>query len=233
MVTRRAEMHTLLSSCRENLGVFLPILIIAVLLCGCGRRSRAPIPPTAPPGSVETGIASWYGHPFHGRKTANGETYDMEKMTAAHKTLPFDTYVEVRNLDNNKRTTVRINDRGPFVDGRVIDLSKKAAREIDMIGPGTAKVRLTILDGPKTKTVEGPGYTVQVGAFRRQDFAEDLARRLKKKYQHVSVNRVKSSDRTFYRVRVGHEPDIKQARKLAERLENEKGVDQAVVLMLK
>ena len=95
--------------------------------------------------NTQTGIASWYGKPFHGRKTANGETYDMNQMTAAHKLLPFNTRVYVMNLDNNESTVVRINDRGPFVKGRVIDLSRKAAIEVGMLLKGTARVRLEIL----------------------------------------------------------------------------------------
>ncbi len=93
-------------------------------------------------------MASWYGEKFHGRSTANGERYDMHGMTAAHPTLPFGTVVEVRNLDNGRSVRVRINDRGPFVRGRIIDLSYAAAREIEMIGPGTARVELTLVRRP-------------------------------------------------------------------------------------
>ena len=91
-------------------------------------------------GYQERGHASWYGEPFHGRKTANGETYDMNKISAAHKTLPLNTWVEVRNLDTNKVLAVRINDRGPFIRGRIIDLSREAAKEMDMLKTGVAKV---------------------------------------------------------------------------------------------
>ncbi len=90
-------------------------------------------------GSTEIGIASWYGHPYHGRQAANGEIYDMEKLTAAHRTLPFDTWVRVENISNGKTVEVRITDRGPFVGDRIIDLSHAAAREIEMIGPGRCK----------------------------------------------------------------------------------------------
>ena len=83
--------------------------------------------------TTETGIASWYGYPYHGRRAANGEIYDMEKLTAAHRTLPFGTWVRVTNLTNSKTVDVRITDRGPFIDGRIIDLSKAAAREIDQV----------------------------------------------------------------------------------------------------
>ena len=99
-------------------------------------------------GSYEAGIASWYGPGFHGRTTANGETYDMYAMTAAHKALPFDTWVRVVNLDNSESTVVRINDRGPFIEGRVIDLSRSAAEDISMVWPGTAQVQLLIVDEP-------------------------------------------------------------------------------------
>ncbi|HIE29617.1 TPA: septal ring lytic transglycosylase RlpA family protein [Candidatus Poribacteria bacterium] len=95
--------------------------------------------------SGQYGIASWYGPPFHGRLTANGEIYDMSKLTAAHKELPFNTRVRVTNLDNGKSVVVRINDRGPFVKGRIIDLSKEAARMIDMVNAGISVVELSIL----------------------------------------------------------------------------------------
>jgi rare lipoprotein A len=99
-------------------------------------------------GYREQGIASWYGHPFHGRKTSNGEIYDMNEMTAAHTTLPLPTWVEVTNLTNGKRIIVKVNDRGPFVGKRVIDLSYAAANALDMVRGGTAKVEVRALEGP-------------------------------------------------------------------------------------
>jgi rare lipoprotein A len=97
------------------------------------------------------GIASWYGEDYHGTKTANGEIYDMESLTAAHRTLPFHTMVRVENLENGKSVTVRINNRGPFVQGRIIDLSRKAAREMDIITAGLAQVELHLVnDGDST-----------------------------------------------------------------------------------
>src|SRR4051812_47794453 len=127
-----------------------------------------PVPPPPPPAPAapkeslytETGVASWYGHPYHGRIAANGERYDMEELTAAHRTLPFDTWVRVVNLLNDKAVDVRITDRGPFVDGRIIDLSRAAARAIDVIGPGTAKVRVEVTSMPST--VKPGTYGVQV-----------------------------------------------------------------------
>jgi rare lipoprotein A len=127
----------------------------------------------------ETGVASWYGEPFHGRRTASGEVYDMEAMTAAHRTLPLGTVVRVDNRDNRRSVVVRINDRGPFVRGRIIDLSRAAARRLDMLGPGTARVRVTVI-----QAVENPGLPtwecieLQVGAFHDSELAAALRRRV-------------------------------------------------------
>jgi rare lipoprotein A len=136
--------------------------MILVALTGCARTAKTKVPssPVRPAkiGSTETGIASWYGHPYHGRRSASGEIYDMEQFTAAHRTLPFGTWLEVTNLQNRKVVDVRINDRGPFVDGRIIDLSLAAARTIDMVGPGTARVKLKVIAGPSSSTnVPSPG----------------------------------------------------------------------------
>jgi rare lipoprotein A len=131
-----------------------PVLIVVVsaIAASCAHRvNRASL--AVPPAHVkktETGVASWYGAPYHGRQTASGEIYDMYKLTAAHRDLPFQTWVEVENLSNGKRVDVRINDRGPFVGHRIIDLSQTAAKEIDMLGPGTARVRLTVVAPPET-----------------------------------------------------------------------------------
>jgi rare lipoprotein A len=128
------------------------IAVAAVFASGCGHRTRASVSPpiarTTKPariGTTETGIASWYGVPYDGRRTASGEIYDMRQLTAAHRTLPFNTWLQVTNLTNGKRVEVKVNDRGPFVRGRVIDLSLGAASEIDMVRQGTAKVRLKVI----------------------------------------------------------------------------------------
>jgi rare lipoprotein A len=126
--------------------VIASLLVVATLAAGCASTPRpAPASGSAPRGWTETGVASWYGQPFHGRRTASGETYDMRRLTAAHPTLPFGTRVRVRNLDNGKEVEVRINDRGPFLKQRIIDLSRRSAESIDMIGPGTARVRITVV----------------------------------------------------------------------------------------
>lgn len=139
-------------------------------------------------GDTQKGIASWYGPKFHARKTSNGEIYDMYASTAAHKTLPMNSMVKVDNLENGKSVIVRINDRGPFVSGRIIDLSNKAARAIDMVGKGTAKVKITILGfnakiartlEEKKETATVGKYYVQVGAFRRYEGAKITQRKFK------------------------------------------------------
>jgi len=109
--------------------------------------------------TLESGLASWYGGKFQGRVTSSGEVFDTNRMTAAHKSLPFGTMVRVVNLDNEKSTVVRVNDRGPFVDGRVIDLSRAAAERIDMVGTGVARVSIEVLAFPPES------YAIQVGAF--------------------------------------------------------------------
>jgi rare lipoprotein A len=132
-----------------------------------GGPPRPPCPPG--PGWTEVGIASWYGNPYHGRTTASGEVYDMEARTGAHRTLPFGTRLRVDNLDNGRTATLTINDRGPFVEARILDVSRRIARELDMLGPGTAQVRITVLEAP------GPSrcWMVQIGAYERERDARD------------------------------------------------------------
>ena len=190
-----------------------------------GKRDHAPrILPGA--GYTEEGNASWYGIPFHGRHASNGEVYDMNKLTAAHRTLPFDTKVRVTNLSNGKSTIVRITDRGPFVEGRIIDLSMAAAREIDSIGPGVVPVRLEIL------TAINPAagfFTVQVGAFRDRNNAERLRERLSAWYSPIFIQNYDSPDGLFYRVRVGKVPGEEAARQIGEQLRNREGFTPFIV----
>jgi peptidoglycan lytic transglycosylase len=136
-------------------GLRIGLLVAVVGLAGCGTSSPRftsgdrEVPP--PDNQQLTGIASYYADDFNGRRTANGEIFDMHQLTAAHRTLPFNTLVRVHNLDNGKMVTVRINDRGPFKDNRVIDLSLAAAKRIGLIANGTAPVRIEILQlGPST-----------------------------------------------------------------------------------
>jgi peptidoglycan lytic transglycosylase len=188
-----------------------------VLLSACGHKKvQVKAPQAVPLSSRELeGLATYYAEPYHGRKTASGEIFDTYKdMTAAHRTLPFNTLVRVTNKANGREVDVRINDRGPFVDGRVIDLSVRAAREIDLVRPGVAPVRLTIL---KLAEVTKPmGFAVQVAAFENRQAAEDLKDRLDKSYSGVSIQTF-TEERTFYRVRIG-EPDLESANKTASEL---------------
>jgi len=164
---------------------------------------------------VEEGVASWYGVPFNGRRTSNGEIYDMHQFTAAHRTLPFSAVVRVTNMRNGKQTEVRINDRGPFVADRVIDLSLSAAEAIEMVGTGTAPVRLEILSGPNPQV---GFFGVQVGAFRNQENAERLKADLATRYSPVSIATYDSPSGTFYRVRVGRLPTETAAGQFAGQL---------------
>ncbi|MBS1841324.1 MAG: septal ring lytic transglycosylase RlpA family protein [Acidobacteria bacterium] len=186
------------------------------------RKSKAADIPAATPNSIytEEGNASWYGAPFHGRKASNGETYDMNKMTAAHRTLPFNSMVRVTNLNNGKSTTVRITDRGPFVDNRIIDLSKAAAQEIESIGPGVVPVRIEVLSGPDPFS----GYfTVQVGAFKDKGNADRLKERLSVAYAPIYIQQVNLDEGNFYRVRVGRVSGEQDAQKLGETLRAKEG----------
>jgi rare lipoprotein A len=197
-------------------------LALAMLIAGCAKKkpaARTPAPPRV--GQTETGIASWYGHPYHGRRAANGETYDMEKLTAAHRTLPFNTWVRVENLTNGRTVQVRITDRGPFIDGRIIDLSRAAARQIEMIGPGIVNVRVTVLAAGDGKRGEGV-FAVQAGVFRQQRRAEQLKRALSKRYDPVLVA-PRAGSKTEWQVIVGREPTEEAALALARQVKEVSG----------
>ena len=168
----------------------------------------------------EEGLASWYGHPFHGRSTSSGETYNMYDLTAAHRTLPFGVRVRVHDLENGQSVEVRINDRGPFIEGRIIDLSYAAAQAIQMVGSGTALVRLEILNaGAIPGPAAEPGvYSVQVGAFKDRSNAERLKARLESQFGPVVIQSFDRGDGLFHRVRVGRETTEDSARALAAQL---------------
>lgn len=184
-------------------------------------------------GFVQTGIASWYGRKFHGRKTSNGERYNMYGMTAAHKTLPMNTWVRVHNLENNKKIVVRINDRGPFVHGRIIDLTYTGAKQIGIADKGTARVRVTALGratsySQKTKrpvsfkTVDywKGNFTVQAGAFQMKATALSYQHRLSRIYPnaHAHIRKFTDDRGTFYRVRIGKFTNLKDAIRFSRKL---------------
>lgn len=196
-------------------------------LSGCAHKrhvARATPPTPSIPSQIpatETGIASWYGHPYHGRAAADGEIYDMEKLTAAHRTLPFGTWVRVTNLGNGKTVEVRIIDRGPFIDGRIIDISHAAAQTIDMIGPGLAQVRLDILSLPAASASTN-WFAVQAGAFADKDRAEKLRSLLEREYGPARLV-LRVGTPALWRVLVGRENTEQAAAVLANRVRTEVG----------
>ncbi len=181
------------------------------------------------PTGSETGVASWYGYPYHGRHAANGEIYDMEKLTAAHRTLPFGTWVRVVNLRNERAVAVRITDRGPFVDGRIIDLSRAAARAVDMIAPGTDAVRLEVIGLPEG--VVQDLFAVQVGAFQDRRNAERYLRIMKSRYGSARIA-IREGEPTLWRVLVGSETTLEGAAQLAARVRAESSEPSAFVARL-
>lgn len=197
----------------------------AVCLIGCARTPVAPpvekpSPPYTVGGTVyyplskvrdykEQGVASWYGPDFHGRKTSSGETYDMYAYTAAHRILPFGTKVQVTNLSNGKSTAVKVNDRGPFVKNRIIDLSFSGAKQIGLIGPGTAVVEVKVVEVPESLPQNWSGtFCVQVGAFAEQKNALRLKAQLALHYSPVSILASEARQGLLYRVRVGNYPTL-------------------------
>ena len=214
------------------------LIFLAALTFGCGRKKHSSsFPGRTPIATTEVGIASWYGHPYHGRQAANGEIYDMEKPTAAHRTLPFGTWIRVTNLTNNKSTDVRITDRGPFIAGRIIDVSHAAAREIDLIGPGISQVRIDIIPAPAPATVAAAPlpalspileidvpatYAVQVAELADRARAEDMRATLVRNYGSAQIV-LRQGRPALWRVLVGHEASIDRATELAGRLQREIG----------
>jgi len=209
----------------------LALAAAAAFVSGCAhkKRARAPAPPRAVrPGYAETGVASWYGHPYHGRPAANGEIYDMEKLTAAHRTLPFNTWIRVVNLTNQKSVDVRIIDRGPFVHGRIIDLSHAAAREIDLLGPGIGRVRLEVIREPQT--IAPALFAVQVGAFSQRPNADRLRAQMATRYGSAKVV-VRSGSPDLLRVLVGVESTEDAAEALAQRIRENSSENNAVFVV--
>ncbi|HTW66408.1 MAG TPA: septal ring lytic transglycosylase RlpA family protein [Bryobacteraceae bacterium] len=203
--------------------VYSALACAAITLAGCAHKHPIALRTPAPPRIVdgETGLASWYGHPYDGRAAADGEIYNMEAFTAAHRTLPFGTWVRVVNLSNSKTVDVRITDRGPFVERRIIDLSHAAAGAIGLIGPGVAPVRLDILSVPATNAAQN-WYAVQAGAFLDRDRAERLRATLGQEYGSAQLV-LRSGNPPMWRVLVGRAPSIDAANTIAQRIRQEQG----------
>lgn len=214
-----------------RLAVTSTALLCGIFFSGCGRKhqraarvpqapqpvgetSRRPKAPSAVPvGYTEAGIASWYGVPYHGRPAADGEIYDMETLVAAHRLLPFNTWLKVTNTANNQSVNVRIIDRGPFVEGRIIDLSKAAARAIGLLGPGVGAVRLEVISAP-ADIPSNDFYAVQVGAFSVQANAERVRAHYAERFGNAQLA-VRQGATPVWRVLVGKEPSIAAAQQLA------------------
>ena len=198
------------------------LLVLLGSLSGCSKKAA---PPPAPAAAItESGVASWYGHPFDGRKTANGETYNMEQMTAAHRTYAFGTVVRVHNRANKQSVEVRINDRGPFVAQRVIDLSHGAAQQIAM--PSIATVDLEVISRPRQRAAEN--FAVQLGASPLRSDAELLQRSLAARYGTARL--IFRDGSQTWSVLAGMEPTAEAADRLRQQIGTEFGPAFVVLL---
>lgn len=238
---------------------------VSILLAACaGRMPQAPsyprgIPPSQRPyqvngvwyypipsaqGYVEKGIASWYGEDFHGKQTSSGEIYDMYGMTAAHKILPLGTHVKVTNLLNQSSVIVRINDRGPFVAGRIIDLAYTPAQRLGIVGPGTAPVIVeavqvatpysengkTVWDVEPIRDFQHGNFTIQIGAFENVANALKVRAAMREEYSEVRIVPPSYYDRDrYYRVQVGKFDELSKAQKEAVRIQQTRFPDAFVV----
>jgi len=187
------------------------LLAISLVSTSCTRKAAEP------QSAAQIGVASWYGVPFDGRLTASGEIYDMTKLTAAHRTFPFGTVLRVESLVNGAKVEVRVNDRGPFVQGRIIDLSRVAAQAISMTG--TASVRLEVVSIPPTRAADL--FAVQVGAFPQRQEADRLRQQMEHEYGTARLV-FREHDQTW-RVLVGLQPSVESANVLARQLDKEAG----------
>jgi rare lipoprotein A len=180
------------------------------------------VSPDARPLFIETGMASWYGAPYHNRRGSNGEIYDMNAMTAAHRTLPLGSIVRVTNVKTGHAALVRITDRGPFVEGRVLDLSYAAAQKVDVWRPGVARVRLEVLQTP-VPLAQGGRWAVQIGGFGEADTAHNLADHLSRRYQTAKVVCFSSPVGEWWvRIRV-RDDDRERAEEVARETQTQQG----------
>ncbi len=196
----------------KQIKIFIIFLIIFISGCATKRSYYIYHAPTKPMkayvGYQETGIASWYGSDFHGRPTASGEIYNMYAMTAAHKTLPLGTYVKVTNLENGRSVIVKINDRGPFVKGRIIDLTYAAAKKLGMAKKGIARVRITVVKSPflykNSRFHYSRYYAVQIASFTIYSNAKSFKKILSRYFIKTYIKSTYVNGRKFYRVLIGN-----------------------------
>jgi rare lipoprotein A len=207
----------LLSPLRAS-SVFLFALVATAIVIACSTPPKPTYFPGYPIGYVERGVASWYGPGFHGNRTANGERYDMHKLTAAHRTLPLGSIATVRSTSSGREVTVRINDRGPFAKGRVLDLSMAGAQALGMIGGGTDRIELRVI-GFQGRTPDMGSLRVQVGSFAEQQNAVNLLERARRLYPGGRIQPIDLPEGRRYRVHVGEFKTERQAESAASRLE--------------
>lgn len=201
------------------LRLILLFSFFAATLTACSGPSKPAYFPGYPVGFVERGVASWYGPGFHGNKTANGERYDMHQLTAAHRTLPLGSIAIVRSMSSGREVTVRINDRGPFAKGRVLDLSLAGAQALGMTGPGTDQIELRVV-GYQGRTADMGVLRVQVGSFSDQQNAVNLLERANHFYSGGRVQAIDLPEGRRYRVQIGQFATEAQAEAAASRLES-------------
>ena len=209
---------------------FQHLSLVLCFLLSVSCSSPAPKPtyfPGYPIGYVERGMASWYGPGFHGNKTANGERYDMHKLTAAHRTLPLGSVAVIRSTSTGRQVTVRINDRGPFAKGRVLDLSLAGAQALGMIGLGTDQIELRVV-GFQGRTADMGFLRVQIGSFAEQHNALKLLQQAQRVYSAGRIQTVDLPDGRRYRVQVGEFRTEAQAESAALRLESDLSVQSFV-----
>lgn len=201
-------------------------LVLPILVTGCATNRYEPPRPDA----TIRGVASWYGKDFHGKPTASGVIYDMYGLTAAHRELPLGTIVDVKNLENGRKVRVEVNDRGPFIRGRVLDLSYGAARELGMADAGLAKVEIRIVSVGQGRSgpIRTSRYTVQVGAFRDRANAVELEQRLTGSFPDVKL----LSANGWHRVRVGSFRKSSEAEDVRRALARQ-GLEAAVIAVPK
>ena len=210
-------------SCWSRCLVILVASIVIAMLEACSGAPKPVYFPGYPIGFVERGVASWYGPGFHGNKTANGERYDMHQLTAAHRTLPLGSIAVVRSMSTGRQVTVRINDRGPFARGRVLDLSLAGAHALGMIGAGTDQIELRVV-GYQGRTTDMGFLRVQVGSFSDQQNALNLLERVKPFYSGGRIQFVDLPEGRRYRVQIGQFFREAQAEDAVSHLESSLGL---------
>ena len=207
---------------------FAGLLVVIVHFAGCaGTIPGGGAPSGYPVGYHEQGMASWYGPGFDGRLTASGERFDMRQLTAAHRTLPFGSIVQVRSLINDRQVVVRINDRGPFARGRILDLSQGAALQLGMMGQGTHRVELKVIahhGGP-----DAGEFWIQVASFGNRALARAFMTKLNQAYSEVRLVTIQLPTGMRYRVQVGRFATEQRAAAMADRIDRQFQVESLVI----